>query len=184
MEIDITHLLEEDMFPFAHSRMEGGDNAGPDTWNAALNGPRPLLNTPEEFQAFRDHVKGYGAWSQEEINGWDDNECQALFLQMIAGDVRECPAVLEDVSLFTGTDAADVVWFYDAESLACEGGPYASRTEAYHAASKDLHGVHSRRAESLDQVDWDEYQVRAEHGSISGNLFRTEDGRIFYTLSN
>lgn len=95
MEINITPLLEEDMFPFSHSAAEGGPNAGPNSWRAALAGPRPLLNSPEEFEAFRDHVRSFGAWDDEEIAAWSDNECQALFLQLIAGDCRQCPRKLE-----------------------------------------------------------------------------------------
>ena len=89
MEINITSLLEEDLYQFSHSVAEGGQNAGKNTWNAALNGPRPLLSTPEEISEFRDYVREFGAWTDEEIDAWDENECQALFLQMIAGDCRE-----------------------------------------------------------------------------------------------
>jgi len=93
MEINITSLLSEDMFQFSHSAYEGGDNAGRNTWKAALDGPRPLLSTAEELQAFRDYLPDFGAWDAEEIAAMDDNELQALFLQFIAGDVRECPAI-------------------------------------------------------------------------------------------
>lgn len=89
MEINITSLLAEDMFQYSHSRHEGGDNAGPNTWQAALDGPRPLLNTPEEFQAARDFFKSTGGWTSFEIATWTENEVQALLLQFIAGDVRE-----------------------------------------------------------------------------------------------
>lgn len=105
MEINITSLLETDMFQFSHSAMEGGENAGRNTWTAALNGPRPLLNTPEEFQALRDHMEGFGAWNAEETAAWSENECQAIFLQMIAGDVREA-----------GADSLDAIEWDDYEA--------------------------------------------------------------------
>jgi len=91
MEINITSLLEEDLFQFSHSRMEGGENAGRNTWNAAKEAgtDSPILTTPEQLQALRDYVKGFGAWDAEEIAGWDDAECNALFLQLVSGDVRE-----------------------------------------------------------------------------------------------
>lgn len=92
MEINITHLLETDLFPFSHSQMEGGENAGQVTWRNALDGPRPLLSTPEELQHFKDWTAEFGAWNQEEREAWSDNETQALFLQFIAGDVREAGA--------------------------------------------------------------------------------------------
>lgn len=146
MEINITSLLEEDMFPFSHSAAEGGQNAGRNTWKAALDGPRPLLNSPEEFAAFRDHMRDFGAWDDEEIDGWSGNECQALFLQLIAGDCRECPRKLE---------------------------PWETPDPQRPA-----------RASSLAEIDWPEYEEQAEAGRISGNLFRTDSGEVFYSLSH
>lgn len=192
MEIDITSLLETDMFPFSHSQAEGGQNAGPETWQAALNGPRPLLSTPEEFAAFRDHVRDFGAWEHEEIDGWDENECQALFLQLIAGDVRQCPAILEGVHFEERNHVNE--WYYATpadETAGVESGPFESRTDAYQSASNELvRHNQTRCAESLDEIDWEEYGVNASAGSISGNLFRGDIpgnegfGKIFYSLSN
>lgn len=93
MEINITSVLSEDMFQFSHSAAEGGENAGRNTWNAALSGPRPLLSTEEELQAFRDYLPEFGAWDREDIADMDDNALQALFLQFIAGDVLQCPSI-------------------------------------------------------------------------------------------
>jgi len=185
MEINITPLLETDMYDFSHSRAEGGESAGQDTWNAALKGPRPLLQTPEEFEAFRDHVEGFGAWDEEEIAAWDENECQALFLQFIAGDVRQCPATLEGIDFeerFPG------MWYFqtpkDKENN-MEDGPHDSRSEAYRVASNELVGFNrTRRAESLDEIDWQEYEIQANEGRISGNLYRSDSGEVFYSLSN
>lgn len=133
MEINITSLLHLDMFAFSHSRMEGGDNAGQNTWNAAKEDSAsrnpPLLATNEALEAFRDWIKDFGAWSEEEITAWDATECNALFLQFIAGDVREAGA------------------------------------------------------DDLESLDWDEYENDCQSGRIAGNLFRSEDGQIFYNLS-
>lgn len=96
MEIDITSLLSDDLFAFSHSRAEGGDDAGRNTWHAALEDARtrrpPLLDTEEKLEAFRDWTKDFGAWGEDERNGWTPEECNALFLQFIAGDVREAGA--------------------------------------------------------------------------------------------
>lgn len=189
MEINITSLLETDMFEFSHSRAEGGENAGQNTWNAALKGPRLLLQTPEEFEAFRDYVKGFGAWDEEEIAAWDENECQALFLQMIAGDVRQCPGTLEDVEITMQAVTGNVPecgWYYTLpESPDMETGPYESRSEAYQAASEATTGrAGILRAESLDEIDWPEYEIQANKGRISGNLYRSDNGEVFYSLSN
>lgn len=187
MEIEITSLLDEDRFAFAHSQAEGGENAGRNTWQAALDGPRPLLTTPEQFEALRDHVRGFGAWSEEEIEAWDENECQAIFLQMIAGDVRECPAILDGVEFEeAGVDYENGAgWFFCTEKSKEnneEYGPFSSRSEAYKAACDELVGMHQiRRAQSLDEIDWQEYQ---DDESTGGRLFRAEDGKIYYSLDS
>ena len=41
-------------------------------------------------EAFKGHVRGFGAWSDEEIDTWDNIELNALFIQLISGDIREC----------------------------------------------------------------------------------------------
>ena len=114
MEIEITSLLETDLFPFSHSQAEGGENAGQNTWNAALEGPRPLLSTPEQIQEFKDWTADFGAWDENERNTWSDNETQALFLQFIAGEVRD-----------TGADSLDEM-DWEAYEEGCEAGRYAS----------------------------------------------------------
>ena len=185
MEINITHLLETYLFPFSHSRAEGGENAGPNTWNAALNGPRPLLNTPEEFEAFRDFAESTGGWDEEEVTSWDENECQALFLQFISGDVRECPAILEEIEF---EERWPGMWYFQTpkdKENDMEDGPHASRSEAYQAASHELVGYNqTRRAESLAEVDWLEYEIQASAGRISGRLYHTDSGEVFYELGN
>ena len=134
MEIDITSLLSEDLFNFSHSAAEGGYNAARNTWNAALEDARtrrpPLLDTEEKLDAFRDWAGDFGAWDDDERNGWTPEECNALFLQFISGDVREAGA------------------------------------------------------DCLDELDWDQYPEDAESGRIPGHLYRTNEGRIFYSLSH
>lgn len=90
MEIDITSLLEEDLFQFSHSRMEGGENAGRNTWNAAKEAAAtaPILRSEDELEAMRGWAKSSGGWTREEIEEWDAEELNALFLQLVAGDVR------------------------------------------------------------------------------------------------
>lgn len=94
MEIEITSLLTLDCFELSHSRAEGGDNAGTDTWNAskAQAEETPLLDTEEKLEAMREFARESGGWDAEEIAEWDSQEINALFLQWIAGDVREMPS--------------------------------------------------------------------------------------------
>jgi hypothetical protein len=135
MEINITRFVTNaDPFDFSASRAERGDNAGKETWsNAVAEGTNsPLLTTPGELNALRDHVRGYGAWDDEEIAAWTDAECNAVFIQLISGDMREA-----------GMDDCD-----------------------------------------LDEFDWEEYEERAEEGSISGNIFKGDDDQIYYYLGS
>ena len=92
MNINITSFFESaDAFEFSASVMERGKNAGPETWqNAKDEGERsPLLTTPEEIEALRSYVKEFGAWSDDEIAAWSAVECNALFIQLVSGDMRE-----------------------------------------------------------------------------------------------
>lgn len=92
MEIDITNFFNNaDAFQFSHSQAEGGKTAGPDTWNAAKRegSESPLLKTEDQIAALRLYVCDFGAWSAEEIAAWDATECNALFIQIISGDMRE-----------------------------------------------------------------------------------------------
>lgn len=70
----------------------------------------------ERKEAFRDFVKESGGWTVEEIAAWDDTELNALCLQWIAGDVREC---------FGDADFADWDWAEYEED--CEAGRSPSR---------------------------------------------------------
>lgn len=94
MEIDITTLAEVNAFDLSHSIAEGGENAGRNTWeNSKAEAIRhPVLDTPDKLQAMRDYARSFGAWNDEEIDGWSDTELNALLLQMIAGDCRELGA--------------------------------------------------------------------------------------------
>src|SRR5881394_389204 len=90
MEINITSFVQnEDPFDYSASMAERGENSGRDTWNNAKTKAPVLLDTPEKIEALRDYVKGFGSWDEEEIATWDDTECNALFVQLISGDMRE-----------------------------------------------------------------------------------------------
>lgn len=175
MDIDISSLLTLDAYPLSHSQAEGGPTAGPDTWNAAKlqANETALLDTPEKLVAFREWVAEFGAWTEEEIDNWTPQECNALFLQWIAGDVRQAPGKHSD--RFTFTERSPGEWFREDDDT--EWGPYATRSEAYQDTEE-----REPRAESLDDIDWPEYEAQASEGLISSNLFRADDGRIYFSL--
>jgi len=76
---------------YSASIAEIGHNAGPDTWNAAMADcmQYEMLSDSEEIAEFKSDVEEYGAWSEEEIAGWSDQECNALFVQFISAELRE-----------------------------------------------------------------------------------------------
>lgn len=112
MEIIVTRLVTEgNMFEFSASRAERGMNAGPETWNNAKDeaAERPILGD-DELPEFRDYVREFGAWDDAEIDGWDATECNALFVQMVAGDIREI------VACHPGDGPGDIDWAaYEAD---------------------------------------------------------------------
>jgi hypothetical protein len=138
MEIDITDFVETaEPSEFSASVAELGQNAGKITWaNAkreAQNRPFPLLmaDDRDEFEAW---IKGFGAWEDEEIAAWSLDECNALLIQYISGDLRE----LLDL---------------------CPGD--------------DEYGI-----------DWGEARSLQEQGTISGNIYEGDDGRLYFYMGN
>ena len=92
MELDITEFFNGARpADYSASVMELGEHAGDITWNRALAAARRwnLLDTPDKQAAFRAHVRGFGAWSDAEIEGFSSVELNALLIQLIAGDIRE-----------------------------------------------------------------------------------------------
>jgi hypothetical protein len=132
MEINITTLLDLDCWQISHSRHEGGQEAGRNTWRAAIGQAEetPLLNTEEELQAMRDFARSSGGWDKEEIAAWSHTEVNALFLQWIAGDCRQLGA------------------------------------------------------DSLKDIDWEEARERQEQGQAPSNIFRADDGSLWFYLGN
>lgn len=94
MEINITKFFTENAAPMDYSASvaEIGANAGRDTWEAAKDDAEFLqfLDTAEKVDAFKSFVRDSGGWDQSEINAWSILELNALFIQWVAGDIREC----------------------------------------------------------------------------------------------
>ena len=92
MELNITAFYNN-TYPsdYSASVAEIGASAGPDTWRAACEDSPDymILDDDDKLQAMREHMRGFGAWSDEEIAARTDAELNALLIQMIAGDIRE-----------------------------------------------------------------------------------------------
>jgi len=92
MEINITRFFNEaSPMDYSASVAEIGNNAGADTWRSACDDSQDymMIDDDEKREAFRDYVKEFGAWTGEEIAAWSDIELNALFIQLVAGDMRE-----------------------------------------------------------------------------------------------
>ena len=135
MEIDITRLVTDpgfDPWILSNSRANLGDRAARITWEnsqklAAETKP-PMLDA-EGIAAMRKMAISAGM-GREEIEADPDEDIQALFVQWVAGDIREA----------FGDD------------------------------------------DDIDDWDWDEYREASEAGRVAGNLFRTDDGKIYFTI--
>jgi hypothetical protein len=105
MEIDITDFVKNrDPWEYSRSDFENGnDRAGPETWKAAqdLAAREPMLSTPDQLEAMRQWIKDTGAWPDEYATMSDD-DLNALFIQLVSGDLREMG--------LEGIDPSDFDW--------------------------------------------------------------------------
>lgn len=92
MEINISRFFAEAApMDYSASVAEIGADAGRSTWNAAVEDSDDynMLDSDDKREEFRRYVKGFGAWTEDEIAAWSDRELNALFIQMVSGDMRE-----------------------------------------------------------------------------------------------
>lgn len=96
--VDITEFLAtECMRDFSASVAEIGPNAGRYTWAASIDSAEDWQFLDDDTMPdFLEFVRQSGGWTDEEISAWSQQEIQALCLQWIAGDVRECRADSQD----------------------------------------------------------------------------------------
>ena len=106
MELDITKLIErrEEMYLYSSSQCEMGSDAGKVTWKNVMDEADhdPLLNSQDEIDEAKSWAGEFGAWEEEEISKWTDQEVNALVLQFIAGDIREREHYDSDDEWFAG----------------------------------------------------------------------------------
>lgn len=90
-ELDISALVAgmRDPSEYSASVAERGQDAGRMTWKAACKDARELFGDTFDRAAFDEYFSHFGAWDDEELAAHTDEECAALMLQFIAGDMRE-----------------------------------------------------------------------------------------------
>jgi len=98
MELNITRFFNtESPMDYQASRAEMGNSASADAWEAAMDNADPVYCGEEAYcwiatdnrEAFEEFVLSFGAWEKIEIKAWTLQECNALLIQMIAGDMGE-----------------------------------------------------------------------------------------------
>lgn len=95
MEINISKFMRNDPNPamYSGSIAEQGENVAWRTHANALQlaayGTNPLLDTPDKLAAMRRWAIETGAWSAKEVSNWSAVELNALFIQLVSGDIRE-----------------------------------------------------------------------------------------------
>ncbi len=92
MELDVTEFAKEELGAISGSIAELGPNAARITWRNALEAAQDvgLTMLPGDApEMARQWLRGFGAWTVEELAALPDREIRALVLQFIAGDLRE-----------------------------------------------------------------------------------------------
>lgn len=137
IEINITRfVIDENFTDYSDSIANSGlQNIGKITYQNALNQAYDpddrYLNTPEKLAAFCDYVREFGAWSDDEIDQWSDQEVEALFLQFISGELQEIEPYLEHTYLtaLTQSDIDLLEHQWNQGQLSCNVYPVLPKDE-------------------------------------------------------
>lgn len=92
MQVCVTALVRNiEPCECSASAAELGQDAGRITWNNSVEAGKlwGVLDTPEKLEAMREHLRGFGAWEDEEIAGWDAEKLNGFLAQSVAGWMRE-----------------------------------------------------------------------------------------------
>ncbi len=97
----------DEMYLYASSQCEMGSDAGKVTWENAIDEADrdPLLNSQDEIDEAKSWAGEFGAWEEEEISKWTDQEVNAFVLQFIAGDIRGREHYGSDDEWFAGMES-------------------------------------------------------------------------------
>ena len=128
MYIDITEFMRNaEPAEFSASKAELGNDAAQITWRAAKReaAESPLLKTPDDCQALRDWAAGFGAWDDDERAAWGSDDCNALLIQVISGDLREL-----ELLCYSDSDDLSIDWD-EAEKLSAAGAISGGISKGY-----------------------------------------------------
>ena len=118
-----------------------------------------LLKTNELKHAAREHFKGYGAWSDEEIDAWPDEKLEAITFQDITASYRES---IEDLEL-----GEQVVGVHRGRF---SGRLSDSRHNLYEVAENlytELNSLVERLKETEDEIDYLDVRLQIHGGNAT-----------------
>lgn len=117
MEIDITDFIRNaETHELSGSVAELGQDAGKITWNNAVREAEfTQFITETTRDQFESWARYFGAWEYAEIAAWSLDECNALLIQYIAGDLNELGSLC-----YSDSDEFGINW-KKAERLSNEG---------------------------------------------------------------
>ncbi len=116
MRINITDFFNHcDPMDYSASRHEIGNDAGEVTWMAALTAPMllgdpdnaPASVTSDAFDAAFDFLVSTGGWTADEVSQFSLRELNALVVQFIASEIRQCDSAAER---YTAGVESDTWW--------------------------------------------------------------------------
>jgi hypothetical protein len=107
MEIDITNFVRTaETHELSGSIAELGKDAGKITWNNAVReAATTQLISKTDRDEFERWVREFGAWDRAEIEAWSLDECNALLIQYISGDLNELESLC-----YSDTDEFGIDW--------------------------------------------------------------------------
>jgi hypothetical protein len=94
-ELDVTPIVHKfidgtaDPYYYSGSIAKLGEDAGRRTWANCVKIGEGLTITDEVANAIRSHFANYGAWDDDEVNGWDDATLASLIVQEIAETLNQ-----------------------------------------------------------------------------------------------
>src|SRR5580700_2584442 len=117
MEIDITNFIRNaETHNFSAICAELGNDVGKITWdNAVREAASTQLISAEHRAAFESWAREFGAWDRDEIAAWSLDECNALLIQYISGDLNELESLC-----YSDDDDFGIDWS-EAEKLSERG---------------------------------------------------------------
>ena len=117
MEINITHFVRTaETHELSGSVAELGKDAAKITWNNAVReAASTQLISQDDRDEFERWVREFGAWDHDEIEAWSLDECNALLIQYISGDLNELESLC-----YSDSDEFGIDW-RKAKKLSSKG---------------------------------------------------------------